>query len=238
MKRAPSYSDSFIILGKPGLEDLAPILIPNDTLESDIITTPVTESEQTTTQQPSRSRSSAVLCFLFTFKGSFHLLLISAFETLFYFLYVNKSENQGILNTINTYYGPIVANCQQEWSNTTKWLIQEVLNYELNVPQIDAEGLAAASQRNAYNQSLLLWSSMYSVICLFVCILATAFVRWKKWVIPWKRMLAENFMFVLILGLYEVFFFRTIIYNFDTLSTPELNKYIVDGLEQCAALNP
>jgi hypothetical protein len=41
-------------------------------------------------------------------------------------------------------------------------------------------------------------------------------------------------MFVLLLGLYELFFFRTIIYNYDTLSTAELNQYIVDGLARCA----
>lgn len=233
MKRAASYSDSFLILGKHGLEDFAPILIPSDTLENEIITTPNITEIQQPTLQPKRSR--AVLCFLFTFKGSFHLLLISAFETLFYFLYVNKSENTGILNTINTYYDPIVENCQQNWSNTTKWLIYEVLTYDVNIAQVDSEGFTAARQRTAYNQSLLVWSSMYSVICLVICMFATVFVRWQKWVVPWKRMLLENFMFVLILGIYEVFFFRTIIYNYDTLSTSELNKYILDGLEHCSA---
>jgi hypothetical protein len=250
MKRAVSYSDSFIILGKHGLVDLAPFLIPSDQLETippsisevasaSIQQTPqipqiqAIQEEEEPRQQP---RSRAVLCFLFTFKGSFHLLLISAFETLFYFLYVNKSENQGILTTINTYYQPIVKNCQQNWSNTTKWLVGEFLAHDVNVSQIDASGLEGATQRTAYNQHLLIVSAMYSVICFTICILATAFVRWKKWDIPWKRMLVENLLFVLVLGLYEVFFFRTIIYTYDTISTSELNMYIIDGLEQCVLL--
>ena len=254
MKRAVSYSDSFIILGKHGLVDLAPFLMPSDQLEtipprsSEVASTSIQQNqaqeqeqeqaqEQDVPEEPRlQPRSRAVLCFLFTFKGSFHLLLISAFETLFYFLYVNKSENQGILTTINTYYQPIVENCQQNWSNTTKWLVGEFLAHDVNVPQIDASGLEGAAQRTAYNQHLLIVSAMYSVICFILCILATAFVRWKKWDIPWKRMLVENLLFVLVLGLYEVFFFRTIIYNYDTISTSELNMYIIDGLEQCVLL--
>ena len=172
---------------------------------------------------------------MFIFKGSFHILLISAFETLFYFLYVNKSENQGILNTINTYYQPLVQNCQQTWGNGTKWFIRQLLTYEIDQQQIDANGNQARMSREAYNSSLLMWSSLYSVFCLVACLGATGFVWWKGWVIPWKRMLAENVLFVLLLGLYELFFFRTIIYQYDTLSTAELNQYIVDGLAQCAS---
>lgn len=233
MKRAPSYSDSFLIVGSPNLDLLTPILIPtagSPTINSAEVDYQPVEPVQTL--RPARSR--AVYCFLFTFKGSFHLLLISAFETLFYFLYVNRSENAGILNTINTYYNPIVANCQTTWSNTTRWLVEEFLNYEVDQSAIDTAGTTAAAQRQAYNQTLLVWSAMYSVICLMFCCGATAFVWWKGWVIPWKRMLAENFMFVLLLGLYELFFFRTIIYQYDTISTAELNQYIVDGLARCA----
>jgi hypothetical protein len=171
---------------------------------------------------------------LFTFKGSFHLLLISAFETIFYFLYVNKSENDGILHAINTYYQPLVADCSTNWSNSTRWLIQEILKYELNQTQIDAFGNHENKVRLEYNQKLLLWSAMYSVACAGICASATMYVRWKKWIIPWSKMIVENFIFVLILGLYELFFFKTIIYNYDTLSTAELNQYIVDGLAQCA----
>ena len=151
-----------------------------------------------------------------------------------YFLYVNKSENDGILHAINTYYQPLVADCSTNWSNSTRWLIQEILTYELNQTQIDALGNHENKVRLEYNQKLLLWSSMYSVACAGLCASVAMYVRWKKWIIPWSRMIVENFIFVLILGLYELFFFKTIIYNYDTLSTAELNQYIVDGLAQCA----
>jgi hypothetical protein len=226
MKRAVSYSDSFLILGGGGEKEfdgaLTPILIPTrGNLQGS------TEPEY----KPSRSR--AVLCFLFTFKAGFHLLLISAFETLFYFLYVNKSENQGILTAINTYYQPLVQNCQSSWTNSTRDLVQDFLSI-LNQTQIDAAGAAEAAARDAYNQKLLNYSILYSGICASLCAGATVYVKWQQWKIPWARMLSENFSFVLILGLYELFFFKTIIYNYDTLGKAELNQYLVDGLAQCA----
>lgn len=221
MRRPPSYSDSFLVLGNTDV--LTPILT----------STPPTSIQEAEVVPPSRSRK--VLCFLFAFKGSFHILLISAFETLFYFLYVNKSENAGILTTINTYYNPIVSNCQTNWGNLTKWLVHEILTKELNVSQIDAIGAQDAQEKAAKNQQLLIWSCMYSVICLAICGSASAFVWLRGWKLPWGRILAENFMFVVLLGLYEFFFFRTIIYNYNTIGAAELNQYIVDGLARCSA---
>lgn len=224
MKRALSYSDSFLVLNSGSSIDLQPLNSPDTPAE-------IQESQDNQLQR----RPWSVLCFLMIFKGSFHLLLISGFETVFYFLYVNKSENQGILNTINTYYQPLVANCQQTWGDGTKWFVRQLLMYEINQTIVNQEGLLSALARNSYNHKLLIWSSMYSVICFALCGAATGWIWWKRWPVPWSRMLAENLVFVTILGLYEYFFFRTIIYNYETLSTAELNMYLVNGLAQCAA---
>ncbi len=229
MKRAPSYSDSFLVLNSASTLDLQPLLIPDTPAEIQ-----ENQNQNQNQNQNSSRRPFGVLCCLLTFKGSFHLLLISGFETLFYFLYVNKSENAGILATINTYYQPLVANCQQTWGNGTKWFVRQLLTYEINQTLVDQQGLASAVSRDTYNHGLLIWSSVYSVICLVICGSVTGCVVWKRWPVPWSRMLAENILFVGILGLYEYFFFRTIIYNYDTLSTAELNMYIVDGLANCA----
>jgi hypothetical protein len=173
---------------------------------------------------------------IFIFKGSLHILFISAFETAFYFLYVNRSENAGIVGTINTYYQPLVDQCSTSWSNATRWLVQEILATEVNQTAIDAAGAADAAARAAYNHGLLVWSSMYSVICFGVCAVVAAVTWWRRWEIPWGKILLENLLFIIILGLYELFFFRTIIYNYDTISTAELNAYLVDGLAACARM--
>lgn len=227
MRRPPSYSDSFLVLGNTDV--LTPILTSSP---------PISIQEEASfppMQQLRSTRNRKVLCFLFAFKGSFHILLISAFETLFYFLYVNKSENAGIVSTINTYYNPIVNSCQSNWGNITKWLVHELLTKELNITEIDKTGQQDAIKRATYNQTLLIWSCMYSIICLGICGSASIFIWWCGWKLPWGRILAENFMFVVLLGLYEFFFFRTIIYNYDTIGTSELNQYIVDGLARCSA---
>jgi hypothetical protein len=275
MKRAISYSDSFLILNKKhedsDEEMLTPILIPTyrDLNPEDSERTlrppnrigslnaldqhPVQRSSPPSprpsayfsapevkmtknTHEPllRKNRSPRVMCFLLTFKLSFHLFLISAFETLFYFLYVNRSEDAGILKTIDNYYQPIVANCTSRWSNSTKWVVDQMLQMLINQTQIDENGHNADIEQSVYNQRLLNLSIVYSGVCVILCAGATFYGKWQQWKIPWRRIIAENLGFVILLGLYELFFFKTIIYKYDTMSSAQLNRYIVDGLAQCA----
>ena len=248
MRRNASYSDSFIILGRHRDADdtnvLTPILVPIDQTDetqyvslNDLSANGQGEKSEKTEPSYKSTRTGKVLCFLFVFKGSLHVFLISAFETLFYFLYVNKSENDGIMATINTYYKPLVKNCTIGWSNETKAFIQYLLQNELNRTEIDLIGDTTRDERDRYNEKLLLASIFYSVFCFSLCIITMLFVKWKRWIVPWRRIILENMFFVLILGIYEVFFFRTIIYNYTTISTAEINQQIVDGLETCTLLD-
>jgi hypothetical protein len=209
MRRPPAYSDSFLII------------FPKYTLNEEPLLE-VVEPKESLTQWS----------FLFVFKGSFHILCISVFETTFYFLYVNKSEDAGIFNTINTYYQPLVSGCAQ-WPNGTKWLVRELFAYSINASRIDTEGQAAASERTAYNRGLILQSSLYSVGTLLLCLGIVGVSFYKKWKVAWRSIFLENMLFIGVLAAYEFFFYNTIIYNYKTLSTAELNRYIVDGLASC-----
>jgi hypothetical protein len=173
--------------------------------------------------------------FLLTFKLSFHLFLISGFETFFYFLYVNKSEEDGILKTIDVYYQPIIANCTSGWSNYTKMIVSQILQGTINITQINEAGDVADQTQSTYNRYLLNMSIMYSGVCGGVCTGAILYGVLQRWKISWRSLIAENLGFVIVLGLYELFFFKTIIYNYDTISSAQLNRYILDGLSQCAA---
>jgi hypothetical protein len=113
-------------------------------------------------------------------------------------------------------------------------VVEALLLQDLNLTAIDAAGAAAADSRAAYNHTLLVWSSMYSVIAAGICGALASLARLKGWRVAWRRVVLENTLFVAVLGLYEAFFFRTVIYNYETLSTPELTRYIVDGLATCA----
>lgn len=219
MRRPPSYSDSFLIrspsifsVNTPTLE---PLYIPDNYIEK--IDPPLYHT-----------------AVIFVLKGSLHILFISSFETLFYFLYISISENTGIKNTIDAYYQPLIQSCDR-WSNITKDLILTIMKYEVNKTTVDTEGVRAALIRSTYNTGLLHWSISYSAICIFVIGL-TSFIIWcKKIHVEWQKLIIEHLAFVLVLALYEYFFYITIIYKYTTVSTPELNQYIIDGLYQCVS---
>ena len=220
MRRPPSYSDSFLFLSPRHKVNY----------EEELIGTDVVPCKEEVPVPESWSQS----ILFFIFKGSFHILCISAFETTFYFLYVNRSEDAGIFTTINTYYQPLVQGCSTRWGNGTKWLVHELFINAINKTTVDAEGLAAYNARTAYNATLVFQSSLYSLACFAVCVGIAIISRVNQWKVNWTPMFVEHLLFIAVLAAYEFFFYTTIIYNYSTLSTAELNKYIIDGLASCA----
>ena len=228
MKRAVSYSDSFIYITQNGNNTLEPLIV--STYEGPGLIQNI-QVRQDYSMFPWFDTG-----VFFIIKGSLHIFFISSFETIFYFLYVSKSEDTGIMNTINTYYMPLVQSCDT-WKNTTREFLLYILENEINKPSIDAKGVYALDGREEHNRTLLNWSIAYSGICLAVFTCMVGIVYWKKIVVPWRRLLLEHIAFVILLGLYEYFFFRTIIYKYQTISTDELNQYLVDGAFQCLSKN-
>jgi hypothetical protein len=228
MKRPPAYSDSFIIRTPP-----SPNLEP---LWADFKSSLQEAREQEEKEaKEAKEKEKVFLCdriVIFIIKGSLHILFISSFETLFYFLYISQSENQGIMSTINTYYTPLINSCNG-WKNMTKDIIGELLNLEVNKTQTDIDGSYAFQQRSQFNNGLLHLSIGYSVGCFIILILMCTIVYLKNIKIEWKKLLIEHLMFVFVLAGYEYFFYITIIYKYTTISTAEINKYIVDGLYGC-----
>ena len=122
MRRPPSYSDSYVYLpseSRTPIFTLTPIVAPPspDTFSIQKADTP---SDPIVVSRP---WSHAIV--LFVMKGCIHIFCISGFETLFYFLYVSQSENQGILTTINTYWKPILNDCKH-WGNLTRGFLYEI----------------------------------------------------------------------------------------------------------------
>lgn len=221
MRRPPSYSDSFI-LRSPSLQNtptLEPLYIPDPVF-----------IEPLKLDEPPLYHTVVI----FVLKGALHIFFISSFETLFYFLYVSASENTGIKNTIDAYYKPLIQSCNK-WSNISKTLIFDIIKYEVNKTAIDKEGIRSFTSRSTYNTGLLHLSIGYSVICLFIIGLSAFIIWWKKIQVEWQKLLLEHLAFVVVLALYEYFFYITIIYNYTTVSTAELNQYIMDGLFQCVS---
>ena len=225
MRRPPSYSDSYHVLSRPGTPILEPFslnetLIPAKEINIEVV-------------KPVPCWHVAVI---FVIKGSLHILFISTFETIFYFFFVSKSEDNGIKSAFNVYYTPLVQTCGN-WSNTTHALLENYISYGPNKSVIDSRGIAATAYRNMRNDELLNVSSLYSVLCAFIffCMVIVSYIASIR--VRWPKLLLEHFCFVGLLGAYEYFFFRTIIYRYSTISTDEINQYIYDGIYQCLQPN-
>jgi hypothetical protein len=224
MRRPPSYSDSFLVIPYRNKE----LAVNYPEYHEPLLGVPVA------TEPAAQDASWGLTTTIFLFKGSFHILCISVFETTFYFLYVNRSEDAGILSTIDTYYKPLVEDCTTRWTNASRWLVKELLVYGINQTAINTAGVSASAERIAYNNTLIVKSSLYSGFAFLVCASLVCIVHWAKWKVSWSIILLENILFIAVLAVYEFFFYNTIIYKYLTLSTPELNKYIVDGIAQCS----
>ena len=224
MRRPPSYSDSYHVLARPGTPVLEPFSLNEDLIPAkDIITEPT---------EPAPCWHGAVI---FIIKGSLHIFFISTFETIFYFYFVSKSEDNGIKSAFDVYYTPLIQTCGN-WSNSTHMLLENYISYGPNKSVIDSRGLVATADRNIRNTQLLNTSILYSVFCAFLFFFMAIIAYLSKIRVRWAKLLLEHFCFVGLLGAYEYFFFRTIIYRYSTISKDEINQYIYDGIYQCLGL--
>ena len=223
LKRPPSYSDSFYVLHNGSI---------NRTSDTDSITS---QDIHTILQNAIKANKEKIpvapRIYLFFVKVAIHIFLVSVFETVFFFKYVSLSENSGVLHTINTYYEPIKDSCPS-WSNETKLVVYDILE-SLNYPELVLEGSEAQENRIAFNNNLLGNSLAGSGICFAILFFGAAFLKYKKTPVRWWVLFTENIAMVSLLGLYEYLFFHYIVYNYSTISTPELNSYIASGLFSC-----
>ena len=211
LKRPSSYSESFIDIERELSYDPLPLQV----------------KESETPEKP----VAYVYFFTFLVKSSIHLFLISAFETIFFFTYVARQEDKGIEGTINSYYIPIKNSCPS-WSNTTRWVIYEILSGK-EIEKITKEGLESYRGRMKINTHLLYYSLISSAVFLSILGGVTGTLVYRGVKINWTKTVSENIMMVLLLGLYEYVFFMAIIYNYNSISTNELNSYIVNGIYDC-----
>lgn len=168
---------------------------------------------------------------------NFHIFLISIFEIIFYFRFVSKDEDTGIIATTNYYTQSIVNSCINLSINEINFL-NSILNNIVNSSQIIDSGATYAYLRTTQNQNLYNLSWSYVGIIGFVQIILLLINYILKFQIRWKHIIFENFALVIFLGLYEFMFFETIIKNYVVESPQEISALFIKSLQnQCHLLN-
>lgn len=216
IKRPPSYSDSFFFM---------PEYIPLEDFRQ-----PLPQLDLSDSIQPQPRKTATTIWTVRILSFGIHITLIGIFETIFYFSFISKSEDAGIQGTVQNYIQGIITDCKGWPANTTE-IISELLSILINTTQILSAASASAENRESYNNALQLKAWLYVVTLLSIIGLGGGITYWKGISVPWRRILLENIVMVLLLGLYEFFFFKTIIYNYKSLSIEELNGRFINELQ-------
>jgi len=250
--RPPSYSDSLLYL--PDSTDTfyiespsskpykAPILkVPS--ISSVITETPISNSvaeglivgERSSPTETNYHYTSCEKWYNRLIGFGFHITLISLFETVFFFLFVSQTEDTALQNTVENYIRSTLTSCNQWTPNTTQY-VEDILSLIINTTQVNTEGSLARTNRVLFNHSLQIQSWMYMTGLLSAILISTCIGQKAKLRLAWRRILIDNLCMVALLGLYEWTFFKTIIYNYENLSMPELNQHIVQQLQDSCGL--
>lgn len=234
MRRGPSYSDSFFFL---------PAASPSATsgfFLQDISFQPLVSHGKkdafTQTESPV-NKTRAALIFKKISGFLFHIFLISIFENVFFFTFISKSEDQGILKTVANYVDEIAESCAT-WPHNETVFWNDLLSLVVNPQNVSDASAVSLTQRNAGNDALLVKSWIYTAGILgAVCVGGSLGYR-QGWLSrrTVKRILLENVGLVAMLGLYEFIFFRTIIYEYSSLSVPEIDEFAVGTLQKSCGL--
>lgn len=159
-----------------------------------------------------------------------HLFMISIFETLFFFKFISKSEDAGIQGTIQNYVQGVLASCGG-WSANETAVVSDVLSLFLNASQINLAAESAGETRYLANKKLEIQAWLYVCGLAGLLVVGGGAAQLKKMSVPWRRIIIENIIMVALLGIYEFTFFKTIIYNYQSLSFEELNGSILHQLQ-------
>jgi len=226
-KRPPAYSDSFIELGTYKALDSKPLVINIPETYEDVRLATITDVPVVWITYEHVCEN--LIRFLF------HITLISIFETVFFFHFVSKDEDDGILATTNFYTNSILDRCAKFSLNETA-LVNYLLGPYVNASIIINDGIGARRARDTSNASLnaLSWTYVGILSALMGCV--GLFAVWRKYKIRWVYIVVENIVLVAMLGLYEFMFFETIIKKYTVESPQEISGLFVQGLQQRCGL--
>jgi hypothetical protein len=253
-KRPVSFSESHIYFGN--LEAEKPFL-QTKLIIRDISVNQIQEQEQSQEQEKSQEKDqeqpltasasastsasgehkTTYLEFTvdYSMRFIFHIFLISIFEALFFFAFVSKDEDNGILLTTNYFTNSILDSCTGLNSSELE-ILNSVFSKFVNSTQVVLDGSFAASHRSNFNRRLFMiaWNYVGGLGGLGLSLLL--FSKFMKFRIKWGNVVLENFALVAFLGIYEFMFFETIIKKYSSETPQEISALFVLGLQRRCGL--
>lgn len=161
----------------------------------------------------------------FIFQILLHIILLSIFETLLFFKYISKIEQEIFMEKINEYLEMV---SDQEIKHNLIDYFDFYINYQLNDPEfeeyiygLENEYYKGIERRENYNDELEKKSYNVSIVIstIFIGFLSLCFLRYK---IRLPKMLFENFVLMMCIIIYEVWFLLVIALDYKTITSDEL----------------
>jgi len=168
-------------------------------------------------------------CVTILLKLILHILLISIFETLFFFMYVSTLEDNGIQNTTNIFINESVNRCTNMTIIELDFINLYIAPY-INRTQINIDGDNSYKNRTIYNHNIMnvAWSYVAGISMCFLIFVIYSKVRMLQ--IEWKMILIENITMVGLLAGYEILFFNNIIYFYLPVSSVEITQHAINRI--------
>jgi hypothetical protein len=143
---------------------------------------------------------------------------------------VSALEDNGIIQTLNTFINEVVTQCRN-LSPIQIDIVDAFLEPYINATQIIQQGDSEEVARDKYNRGIAVRAWTY-VGCLSGLLVITAvYIKLRRIEIKWRSIILENVAMVLMLALYELMFFNTIIYPYHPISTEEIERNAIEKLQ-------
>ena len=231
-RKSRSFSEGHIDILRGTPKGTPRVLSNLQILLEDIGASPTTPPDPPSDLSTPTSPNELFISFLhrWSLRFSVHLSLVALFETLFFWLFVSKTEDAALIKLVNSYVGSLLSQCAS-LNGTQRALFMDVVDLFVNQTLVQSQGSAAAAGRAAFNGRLLLNSWLYvgSLVALASTLSFSA--AYRRLPIQWRQLGLENLTLILILGIYEFMFFSTVVYPYESISMPELDRMLMNEID-------
>ena len=175
-------------------------------------------------------------CSLYLFKRMImittHLTLIALFEILFFFHFVSKYEDNALIYLVNSFVSNIPNICNS-LTLQEKALFTGYFNQYVNITNIEEQSIIAKDNRIIFNNGLDKTSWIYFSIIIGISFLLILIHIIGKIKVSLRKIIIDNVLMIIILGIFEYVFFTRIIMIYQNISLEELEVIIINSLNLC-----